>query len=152
MNSGIIELGRKQVPHRYTGAGGQKVIDKATYSKLTKKFTKNGGIIIRGDIAKAHLSKTGNKASYLPSLNTAIIQDDATISDVLEEMYHAEQDRRHMFGDKVTDLVLLKREIDAQKYLLSLTEKYRIPLEEVELTKANLANYESDLLKLRKKE
>ena len=87
----------------------------------------------------------------MPSLNTDFIQDDATVSDVLEEMYHAEQDRKHLFGEKVTDLVLLKREIDAQKYLLSLTTKYKIPFEEVELTKFNLTNYERDLQEYLKK-
>ena len=59
-------------------------------------------------------------ASYLPGMNTAFIRDDATISDVLEEMYHAEQDRTNMFGGDLTHEVRLRREIDAQKHLLSL--------------------------------
>lgn len=72
------------------------------------------------------------------------------MSDVIEEMYHAEQDRIGMFGEKLTDIVLLKHEIDAQKYLISLTEKYKIPLEEVEETKKNLQYYERDLERLLK--
>lgn len=83
-------------------------------------------------------------------MNAAFIRDDATVSDVIEEMYHAKQDRIGMFGDKLTDEVLLKREIDAQKYLLSLTKKYKIPIEEVEETKKNLLYYENELEKLLK--
>ena len=81
-------------------------------------------------------------------MNTAFIRDDATVSDVLEEMYHAEQDRTNMFGEILTDEVLLRREIDAQKYLLSLTKRYKIPSEEVALTEKNLAEYEQDLKRL----
>ena len=73
------------------------------------------------------------------------IRDEATVSDVLEEMYHAEQDRQNKYGTVLTEEVLLRREIDAQKYLISVTEKYKIPAEEVEVTKANLAMYEEKL-------
>lgn len=65
--------------------------------------------------------------------------------DVLEEMYHAEHDRENLFGKILTDEVLLRREIDAQRYLISLTKRYKIPAEEVELTKRNLALYEQEL-------
>ena len=44
-------------------------------------------------------------------------------------------------------LVRIKREIDAQKYLLSVTEKYKIPIEEVEATKQNLKYWEMILKK-----
>lgn len=154
--SGIInaEMYRKKgEAHRRLGSEGQQVIDKPTYNKLTRKFLKRGGIIIDGDDAKEHLKNVHAKASYLPSFNTAFITDEATISEVLEEMYHAEQDYKHMYGEIATEEVILRREIDAQKYLLSLTEKYKIPKEEVELTKFNLSNYEKDLeeyLKIKK--
>ena len=154
--SGIInaEMYRKKgEAHRRLGSEGQQVIDKPTYNKLTRKFLKRGGIIIDGDDAKEHLKDVHAKASYLPSFNTAFITDEATISEVLEEMYHAEQDYKHMYGEIATEEVILRREIDAQKYLLSLSEKYKIPKEEVELTKFNLSNYEKDLeeyLKIKK--
>ena len=154
--SGIInaEMYRKKgEAHRRLGSEGQQVIDKPTYNKLTRKFLKRGGIIIDGDDAKEHLKNVHAKASYLPSFNTAFITDEATISEVLEEMYHAEQDYKHMYGEIATEEVILRREIDAQKYLLSLTEKYKIPKEEVELTKFNVSNYEKDLeeyLKIKK--
>ena len=129
---------------RKTAADGHQIIDKPTYQKLTKPFIKRGGIITRGQEAENHL-KNRAYASYLPGMNTAFIRDDATISDVLEEMYHAEQDRENLFGKILTDEVLLRREIDAQRYLISLTKRYKIPAEEVELTKRNLALYEQEL-------
>ena len=39
----------------------------------------------------------------------------------------------------------LLNEIDAQKYLLSVADKYRIPESELEVTRNNLANYEKEL-------
>ena len=147
-SSGIMELTRRKgAPHRRIGNNGQQIIDKATYNKLTRDFEKNGGIIIRGKRADKHLGK-GKTASYLPSLDTAFIKDEPTVSDVLEEMYHAKQDRLQMFGDTLTEEVRLRREIDAQEYLLSLTDKYKIPDNEVETTKSNLEYYKSQLHKL----
>ena len=60
-------------------------------------------------------------------------------------MYHAEQDRKNLFGSEFNKDVLLKREIDAQKYLLKVAEKYKIPQEETELTKRNLIDYLKNL-------
>jgi len=141
---------KAEMSRRRIGEQGQEIIDKATYNKLTKKFIKNGGIIIRGDEAAKHLVASGAYASYLPSLNAAFIRDDATISDVLEEIFHAEQDRKHRFGSLLTDKVRLKREIEAQKYLISVAEKYKIPVEELEVTQANLERYELQLKLLMK--
>ncbi len=146
-NGGIIEMTRKKgETHRRIGSRGLQVVDKPTYNKLTEDFIKHDGIIIRGADAEKHLKD--NYASYLPSLNAAFIRDDATVSEVLEEMYHAKQDRSKMFGEVLTTEVHLRREIDAQKYLLSVTEKFKIPKEEVAVTKANLEYYENELKKL----
>lgn len=136
-----------EMTRRKVAADGHEIIDKPTYNKLTKKFVKAGGIIISGKDANEHLANHAF-ASYLPGANVAFIRDDATVSDVLEEMYHAEQDRKGLFGNEPTHEVILKREIDAQKYLLSLTEKYNIPVEEVNVTKANLKKYEEELAML----
>lgn len=96
-----------------------------------------------------HLEKVEANASYIAGGNIAFISDDATISDVLEEMYHAKQDRANMFGalSKNAD-VLLKREIDAQKYLLKVAKKYKITVKETKKTLINLKIYE-ELLKKR---
>ena len=138
---------RKGSTHRRIGSNGQQIIDEPTYNKLTNDFKKNGGIIIRGSQAEEHLKTSHAYASYLTSFNTAIISDEATISDVLEEMYHAKQDRLNMFGSVVDKEVYLRREIDAQKYMLGLIDKYKIPYDEVETTQKNLKHYEEELEK-----
>ena len=58
--------------------------------------------------AARHLEMTGASASYFAGANVAFIADDATVSGVLEEMYHAKQDRTKMFGEITDDLVTLK--------------------------------------------
>lgn len=130
---------------RRIGTQGQQIIDKPTYHKLTKDFTKHGGIIVRGKEAERHLEKQGAYASYFMGGNFAFIRDDATVSDVLEEMYHAEQDRKNMFSEYPDREILVRREIDAQKYLISVAEKYKIPIEETEITQLNLKKYEARL-------
>ena len=134
------ELSRRKI-----GAQGQEIIDKPTYSKLTKKFLNDGGIIIRGEDAARHLAGQGAYASYMAGAKIAFIRDDATVSDVLEEMYHAEQDRKNMFSECSGDELMVRREIDAQKYLLSVIAKYKIPVEESDVTRKNLAMYEKRL-------
>ncbi len=130
---------------RRIGTQGQQIIDKPTYHKLTKDFIKHGGIIVRGKEAERHLEKQGAYASYFMGGNFAFIRDDATVSDVLEEMYHAEQDRKNMFSEYPDREILVRREIDAQKYLISVAEKYKIPIEETEITQLNLKKYEARL-------
>lgn len=139
---------RAAYPNRRIRSDGNQVVDKATYQKLTRDFIRRGGIIRNDEEAARILEAQHVHAAYLPSLWTIAFSPEPTISEVLEETYHAEQDRKHMFGVELTDEVLLRREIDAQHYLLSLTERYKIPESEVELTKFNLANYERDLEKL----
>lgn len=134
---------------RRIGSQGQQIIDKPTYNKITRDFLKHDGIIIRGDEAEQHLKQQGAYASYMAGGNFAFIRDDATVSDVLEEMYHAWQDRTDMFtAEYESDEIILRREIDAQNYLLSVIDKYKIPVEESSVTKRNLEMYENLLEEL----
>ena len=133
---------------RRIGEQGQEIIDKPTYNKLTNGFIKQGGVIIRGDDARRHLEMQGAYASYMSGANVAFIRDDATVSDVLEEMYHAEQDKKKMFLEYPDNEILIRREIDAQKYLLAVSKKYKIPVDEVETTQHNLEEYEARLEKI----
>lgn len=69
-----------------------------------------------------------------------------TVSDVLEEMRHAYQDRVNMFGTiGANDAVYLRREIEAQEYLISVADKYRIPIDETRATKKSLEDYKRRL-------
>lgn len=50
-----------------------------------------------------------------------------------------------MFAEYSQEEMLIRREIDAQKYLISVAERYKIPIGETNVTKQNLANYEERL-------
>ena len=129
------------------------MIDQPTYQKRTKDFLRRGGVIIRGEDAKRHSDASGAYASYVTGGNFAFIRDDATVSDVLEEMYHAEQDRKHKFSEYPEREIILRREIGAQKCLLSVSKRYKISLEEIKVTTENLKRYERILEEiLREKE
>ena len=130
-----------ELTRRRKAEDGHEIIDQPTFNKLTESFIKAGGVIIRGEEAAQHLKMVGASASYMAGANVAFIADDATVSDVLEEMCHAKQDRADSFG-KLTYEILLRREIEAQLYLISVAEKYKIPPEETEFTKRNLKYYE----------
>ena len=133
--------------NREKAEDGHEIIDDRTYKKLTNDFIKEGGIIIRGEEAERHLKTQNATASYINGINVAFIRDDATVSDVLEEMYHAYQDKTNMFGKEAIGEVYLKREIDAQKYLLRRKKRYKIPIEEEITTRENLKYYEQKLKK-----
>ena len=137
-----------EMQRRKIGSNGQQIIDKPTYRKLTRDFTKRGGIIIRGKDAENILGEYAYASYIAGGENIAFIRDEATISDVLEEMFHAEQDRTQRFGAVLTKEVLLKREIEAQEYLISVAEKYKIPVEEMNVTKKNLEYYKAELQRL----
>ena len=122
-----------------------EVIDEPTYNKLTKKFKKSGGILIRSEESTRILEKQKVDGGYFWGSQIILFRIDATVSEVLEEIYHWTQDVKKMNSDKPDELRDLLNEIDAQKYLLSMTEKYKIPQKEVEQTTANLKGYEEDL-------
>lgn len=136
---------KAELTRRRIAEDGHEIIDAPTYNKLVKSFLRSDGIIIHGEEAAYHLRNVKASASYMIGANVAFIRNDATISDVLEEMYHAKQDRAEMFGKSVSSLVILRREIDAQNYLISVADKYKIPPAETEVIKANLKYYEDQL-------
>lgn len=140
-----------EMTRRKVGVRGQQIIDKPTYNKLTREFLRRGGQIIRGEEADRILGDHAY-ASYITGAYTAFIKDEATISEVMEEMFHAEQDRTNRFGLMSNPEVPILREIEAQEYLINSAERYKIPLEETEVTKDNLKYYQELLRKLREEE
>lgn len=136
-----------QMLRRRVRDDGFEIIDKPTYHKLTKDFVRNGGEIRMDAEAKAILEHQGAYASYMVGgENLMLLRENPTVSDILEETYHAKQDRKNLFeGNPFDPKTRLLREIDAQKYLLSVADKYKIPKNEIELTKANLADYKKEL-------
>ena len=136
----IAENFRKGQTHRKK-VDGVEIIDDATYNKLIRKVKKNGGIVIRGtEEVEEHLKKQGAAASCINDV--LLFRKNTTISDVLEETYHFEQNVKKMNSGKSLEERFLLNEIDAQKYLISVAEKYHIPENELQVTRENLSMYE----------
>ncbi len=70
-----------------------------------------------------------------------LFQDPPTTSEVLEEVLHFKQAMRGDYSDIGGEEMILRREIDAQNYLLSVSKRYNIPRSEVEQTRKNLKAY-----------
>lgn len=140
-NNQPVEMSRKAgYTHQKTTPEGTKVISQATYNKLTNPIKRVGGLVLRGtpDVEE-HLQKQG--ATALQVGDIIMFRSDATISDVLEETHHFWQNRRGMNDDKPIDIRTALNEIDAKEYLINVAEKYKIPVEETELTKQQLEYY-----------
>ena len=143
-----VEMTRKAgYTHQKTTAEGTKVISQATYNKLTNPIKRVGGLVLRGtpDVEE-HLQKQG--ATALQVGDVIMFRSDATISDVLEETHHFWQNRRGMNDDKPIDIRTALNEIDAKEYLINVAKKYKIPVEETELTKQQLDYYKNLLEEL----
>lgn len=129
----------------------RKVINDALYYSQKNYVERHGGIVLRGGKeVEEHLASRNASASFIPGANgepgVILLREDATTSDVLEEVYHFQQDERGDYNE-IRDVVEieLRREIDAQKWLLSVGKRYNIPRSEQELTRQNLEKYERDL-------
>ena len=92
------------------------------------------------------------KATVMRGIN-GISEIDAILSQMDSGAYvlpvfqrgYALQDKRHDYGKIPDEVGVILREIDAQNYLLSVAEKYKIPAEETAETLANLEEYKRQL-------
>ena len=69
------------------------------------------------------------------------------VTDIIKGESCYREDQKPYCAEK-SALLLTRREIDAQKYLIAVAEKYKIPAEETEVTRRNLEMYEECLKKL----
>ena len=138
--SDIIELTRKTNDSRESF----KFISDKTFDNLTIAARKKGAIIMRGtEEVERHLDSIGAAASNLNDI--LLFRKNVCISEVLEETHHFEQNLMKLNDDKTEPLRSILNEIDAKQYLLDNAEKYRIPRNEIELTKKQLASYQRQL-------
>lgn len=91
-----------------------------------------------------HLVKNNATASTI--YDTVIYRSDATISEVLEEMRHFEQNMEGLNNDKPIQLRTILNEIDAREYILKNAKKYGVPRIEIEDIEKSLKSY-NDMLK-----
>ena len=82
--------------------------------------------------------------------DSIIFRPDATTTEVLEEVYHFEQNRAGLNSQYPAIQRMILNEIDAQIYLLSVADRYKIPLSEVEEIRGILESYEMQMEKLKK--
>lgn len=119
-----------------------KPVNEALYNSQKNYVERHGGLVVRGgEEAERHLDKTGADAAYMVGSGVVLLRRDATTSEVLEEVYHFVQDRRGDYADRNAAVMLLLRERDAQRYLLSVAKRYNIPENETRQTEAALAEY-----------
>lgn len=131
-----VELTRKQdKPRRNV-----RVVNDALYNSQKNYVERHGGKVIRGDKEwEDHLDKMGAGASTVG--DTIILRNDATTSEVLEEVFHFRQSQRGDYSEFDTETMRNLRERDAQMYLLDSEKQYNIPKEETEQTKKALDYY-----------
>lgn len=135
----VEEMYRKGYTHRKRTVDGKQIIDKATYHKITNPAIKCGAEIrfAQGEYLQ-HIQKYGSAVTIG---DVIYFTPDVTVSDVLEEVHHFYQNKFGLNSKYPATQRRIMNEIDAQNYLLSVTEKYNIPTEEVELTRENLRFY-----------
>ncbi len=123
----------------------RKPINIVRQNKMTEKFRQRGGIIYQNRDSDEYLKKIGAAALNYDD-KTIVLQTKPTISEVLEELYHAEQHRKGEI-DPNDPVSKIRAEIAAQKYLLSVEKRYNIPRSESEQTKKNLKYWKEELKK-----
>ena len=111
-----------------------------------KEIERNGGMVSTGEDVTRHLNARDADAANFGEV--IMLREDATLSEVLEEEFHFNQHLRGDYAELRQEEMRLLREIDAQKYLLDVAKRYKIPRIETEQTKAALAMYEKELRRL----
>ena len=90
-------------------------------------------------------------ASAVTYGNIIFFKKDATVSDVLEEVHHFYQNKTGLNIKYRAKQRIILNEIDAKEYVLSMSDKYNIPKEEIELTKNQLKNYINEMNKMKER-
>lgn len=137
--------------HRKTGDNGREIISKAIYNKLTSHVIKKGGTIVTATTDNNWLSYLDkNGATAVTIGDSIILRPDATTTEVLEEVFHFKQNRAGTNNQYSIKQRMIMNEIEAQEYLISVADKYKIPQVERDETRAILESYKKQMEELRK--
>ena len=121
-----------------------RFISDREFDKLTIRAKKKGAMILRGtEEVEKHLDEMEAAAANIGDV--LLFRKNVTVSEVLEETHHFEQNLEGMNNDKVEPLRTILNEIDAKKYIIGNAKKYRIPRNEVDHIKRQLESYEKQL-------
>ena len=135
-------LTRKKPTDMEARRSSMKQVNDALYSSQKNYVERHGGVVLRGgEEAERHLDSMGVDAAYMTGAGVIMLRHDATTSEVLEEVYHFQQDQRGDYADRNAAVMTLLRERDAQRYLLSVAERYNIPKSETRQTMDALEGY-----------
>ena len=118
-----------------------KPVSEERYNQLIIPLKKMGVTIMRGGEAEQHLDFINAEASNFGT-DIVFFRKKVSVSAILEETHHIRQNRQGMNDDKKEPLRSWLNEIDAKRYLLRVADKYKIPREEIEITKTQLKEYE----------
>lgn len=128
-----------------------KPITQKRFDELTVRVKKNGANIFRGsEEIENHLTSKNATASIVG--NNIFFKKQVTISDVLEETYHFDQNIKRLNSDENIIIKGILNEIDAKEYLLRNAKKYKIPRDELKVTKRQLIEYRKQLNEIRRGE
>ena len=120
---------------------GFKFISDTQFNDMTAEARKLGAVIDRGSPKIVeHLKSKGATASNLGKY--LMFMEDVCVSEVLEETHHFMQNIEGMNDDKKEPLSTYLNEIDAKKYILNYRGKYKVPRNELEAVRKELAKYE----------
>lgn len=148
--SGIMELYRKKEKHSKISEDSRKIIDKPTYNKIVNPIIKKGADVrIANDEWLRRLEEANATAVTIGDV--IIFRPDATVSDVLEETHHFMQNKQGLncqYGSVQREIL---NEIEAKEYLISVIDKYKIPEEEIHITKQQLKNYRHQMEEMKKR-
>ena len=144
-------MGSDGLTHRKTGENGREIINKAVYNKITGSAVKKGAEVVTATSENGLLRYLDERGATAVTIdNVIILREDATTTEVLEEAYHFNQNHKGLNKQYGTLQRTIMNEIDAQEYLISVADKYKIPTEETEETKAILDSYKRQRDELRK--
>jgi hypothetical protein len=79
-----------------------------------------------------------------------VLQKRPLVSEILEELFHAKQFKNGLVIDDEKSKIIA--EIEAQEYLMSVSEEYNIPKSEQKQTEIALKTYKQKLKELKKHE
>lgn len=149
--SGIIdtEMYRRK---DYKPRENVKPVSAKIFNDLTIGAKKDGAEIIRceyGDSFYRHLEENNATASCIGDI--LIFRPDATVSEVLEETYHFQQNQKGINADKEIILRAILNEIDAKKFILRNAKKYGVPRAEIDEIASHLEQYTKELEEYYKK-
>lgn len=138
----IIRTNSEGLTHHRVSEEGREIIYKAVFDKITEPVIRKGGNIIIAKPGDENMRYLDSRQATAVTLDDMIIlRHDATTTEVLEEVFHFNQNAGGKNNRYNADVRAILNEIEAQEYLISVAEQYKIPQQEREETKQLLEFY-----------